>query len=208
MPERERIEFDRLVDWVEGRLPTPEAAALEEILATADEETRADVAWLRAFARISEDTVIASPPSEVGEVLTKRFDDHARDRRPPDLLKRLVARLTFDGGLQPAFGLRSAGTQESRRQLIYSTDVADVALNLRPRVGEDGFDVYGQVLLLDDSDPASFVVQILDGEVEVATTATNDLGEFSFKVAAPGAYDILVSGDRAEIRLRRVELRP
>lgn len=208
MPQPERIEFDRLVDWVEGRLPAQEAADLEERLATADEETRSDVAWLRAFARISEDTVIASPPSEVGEALIERFDDHARDRRRPDLLKRVVGRLTFDGGLQPAFGLRSAGTQESRRQLIYSTDVADIALNLRPRAGEDGLDVYGQVLPLDDSDPASFVVQVLEGESEVATTATDGLGEFSFKVAAPGAYDILVSGDRAEIRLQRVELRP
>lgn len=213
MTEPERIEFDRLVDWVEGRLPAGEARDLERRLAAADEETRADAAWLRAFARVSEDTVIASPPSEVQEALIERFEDHtsvhARGRERPDLLKRLVATLTFDGGLQPSFGLRSAGTQESRRQLIYSTDMADVALNPRPGAGEDALDVYGQVLMLDaDDDPASFVVQILDGGAEVSTTATDELGQFSFKGVAPGAYDVLVSGERAEIRLPRVELRP
>ena len=210
MPEPERIEFDRLVDWVEGRLPAGEARDLEERLAAADEATRADAAWLRAFARISDDTVIATPPSEVEEALIERFEDHVREREQPGLLERLVATLSFDGGPRPAFGLRSAGTQESRRQLIYSTDVADVALNPRPRAGGDALDVYGQVLLLDadDEDPASFVVQILDAGTEVATTATDEMGEFSFEDVTPGVYDVLVSGERVEIRLPRAELRP
>ena len=140
------------------------------------------------------------------------FEEHARDRargrERPGLLERLVARLAFDGGPQPAFGLRSAGTQESQRQLIYSTEVADVALNPRPRAGEDSLDVYGQVLMIDDEDPASFVVQIFDGDAEVSTTATDEIGEFSFRAVKPGAYDVLVSGERVEIRLPRVELRP
>ena len=144
--------------------------------------------------------------------MMERFEDlardQARDRERPGLLKRLVATLAFDGGLQPAFGLRSAGTQESRRQLIYSSDVADVALNPRPRAGGDALDVYGQVLLPDDGDPASFVVQILDADAEVATTATDETGEFSFKGVTPGVYDVLVSGERVEIRLPQAELRP
>ena len=42
----------------------------------------------------------------------RRFEAYAEERRGPGFLERLVAGLTFDSGLQPAFGMRSAGARD------------------------------------------------------------------------------------------------
>ena len=207
MPKSEDVEFARLLDWVEGRLSEQEARAVEERVAAADSTTRADVAWLRAFARISEDTVIASPPSEVRDTLIERFDAYAEGKQQPGLLERLVATLTFDSSLQPATGLRAAGKVESQRQLVYSTDAADVAVIVRPRPRDELLDLDGQILPVNSTDSGPFGVQLLDGSSEVATTATNDLGEFTFKAVPSGVYEMLASNDRVEIQIPRLELR-
>src|ERR671910_3397598 len=125
---RKRIAFSQLVDWVEGRLPQKEAQAVEEQVAVADSATLADVAWLRKFVRATEDSVLESPPPEVRSTLIARFRAHAEGRRTPGLLKRVVATLTFDGGLRPAVGVRSAGTQGARGQIVFSAEDLDVAL--------------------------------------------------------------------------------
>jgi hypothetical protein len=208
MPKSEDVEFARLLDWVEGRLSEREARAVEELVAAAGSATRADVAWLRTFARISEATVIASPPSEVRDTLIDRFEAYAEGKQQPGFLERLVATLTFDSDLQPAPGLRAASIQESQRQLVYSTDAADVAMIVRPRPSDGLVDLYGQILPVDSADAGVFGVQLLEGSSEVATTATNDLGEFTFEAVPPGVFEVLASSDRVEIRIPRVELNP
>jgi hypothetical protein len=206
MPESQDVEFTRLLDWVEGRLPEGEARTVEEQVAAADSATRADVAWLRAFARISEETVIASPPPEVREELIERFEAYAKGKRHPGLLQRLVATLTFDSNLRPAPGLRAATAPESQRQLVYSTGAADVALHVRPRPRDGLFDLNGQIFPADSAGSGTFGVQLLEGTSEVATTATNDLGEFTFEAVAPGVYEVLASNERVELRIPHVTL--
>jgi hypothetical protein len=205
MAESQDMEFIRLVDWVEGRLSEGEARAVEERVA-ADSAARADVAWLRAFARVSEETVIASLPSEVREELIERFEAYAEGKQHPGLLQRLVATLTFDSNLRPALGLRAATVPESQRQLVYSTDAADVALHVRPRLQDRCFDINGQIFPSGGTESGIFGVQLLQGTSEVATTATNDLGEFTFEAVSPGVYDVLASDERVEIRIPQVAL--
>jgi hypothetical protein len=203
---RKRIAFSQLVDWVEGRLPQKEAQAVEEQVAVADRATLADVAWLRKFVRATEDSVLESPPPEVRSTLIARFRAHAEGRRTPGLLKRVVATLTFDGGLRPAVGLRSAGTQGARRQLVYSVDDLDVALNFLPRARDKNFDLDGQVLPRDDVELGSFSVQLLQSESELGITATDDLGAFAFESIPSGVYEIILSTDRVEVSIAPVEL--
>jgi hypothetical protein len=207
VPRSEDEEFARLLDWVEGRLSEQEARAVEEQVATAGSAMHADVAWMRAFAQISENTIIASPPPEVRETLIERFEAYAEGKQQPRFLERLVARLTFDSDLQPALGLRAAGVSESQRQMVYSTEAADVAIIVRPHARDGVVDVYGQILPVDDTDSGVFGVQLLEDSSEVSTTATNDLGEFTFEAVPPGEYEVLASSDRVEIRLPQVELR-
>ena len=205
MSNSEDVEFARLVDWVEGHLSEQEARIVEERVA-ADATTRADVAWLRAFARISEDAVIVSPPPDVRDALIDRFEACAEGKQHPGLLERLVATLTFDSDLQPALGLRAVGVPEAQRQLVYSTDAADVAIIVRPRASDELLDLYGQILPVDSADSGVFGVQLLEGSSDVATTAASDLGEFRFEAVPPGMYEVLAGSDRVEIRIPDVEL--
>jgi hypothetical protein len=201
-----RIAFSQLVDWVEGRLPEEEAQAVEEQMAVADTATLADVAWLRKFVRATEDSVLESPPPVVRSTLIARFKAHTEGRRPPGLLKRIVATLTFDDGLRPAVGVRSVGAQGTRRQLVYSADALDVALNFLPRARDKKFDLDGQVFSDNDAELGSFSVQLLEGETELAITATDEVGGFAIESIPPGAYEIILSSEQVEVSIKPVEL--
>ncbi len=201
---RQRIDFETLADWAEGRLPEAEAGAVERRLAEADEATRADAEWLRAFARAAGEVVIEDPPAGQRAALADAFEAYAGGRRQPGPVRRLVATLSFGGGLQPVAGVRSAGGAEG--QLVYTTEAADVALNFRRRPGNGKLDVDGQVFP-NDGEPEAFGVQILSGTDEVGTTATDELGEFAFEGVPPGEYQILLSGERVEILISPVSLR-
>jgi hypothetical protein len=201
-----RIAFSRLVDWVEGRLPDEEAREVEEQMAVADSATLADVAWMRKFLRATEASVLESAPPDVRSTLVAQFKEHAEGRRQPGLLRRIVATLTFDDGLRPAVGVRSVGAQGTRRQLVYSADALDVALNFLPHTRDKMFDLNGQVLSHDDAELGSFSVQLLQRETELAITATDDLGGFVIESLPPGAYEIVLSSEQVEISIKPVEL--
>ncbi len=126
-------------------------------------------------------------------------------RRQPVPLKRLTATLSFGGGLRPLAGVRSAGGAEG--QLVYTTEAADVALNFRRRPENGKLDLDGQIFPNDEAEPDAFGVQILRGTDEVATTATDELGEFTFEKVPPGEYQILVSSAEVEILISPVDLR-
>jgi hypothetical protein len=117
---KRRVSFERLTDWVEDSLSEEEARAIEEQVSAGDSATLADVAWLRAFAKISEETVIASPPSNVRDALMERFEAYAVGKQQPTFLQRLVATLTFDSSQQLAPGWRAA-TPNLQRQFAYES---------------------------------------------------------------------------------------
>jgi hypothetical protein len=167
----------------------------------------ANVAWLRAFARISEDTVIVSPPSEVRDTLVESFQKYAERKPRSGLLKRFFATLSFDSGLQPALGMRATGTPEPQREFVYCSEVADIAISIRLRPHDGLLDFDGQIFPIDGTDPGAFGMQLLNGSSEAPIATTNALGEFSFGAVPPGTYEVLASSDQVEIRLTGVEVR-
>ena len=206
MAEFKKIDFSRLVDWVEGRLSEEEARAVEEQVAAADSATLADIAWLQKFTRATEGVALESPPAAVRNVLVARFEAHVSGRRTPGLLERAVATLTFDSGLRPALGARSVGAPGVRRQHIYSTDGLDIALNFWPRVRDKKLDLHGQILPRDDVELDSFSVQLLGDENELAITASDELGSFAFESILPGVYTVILSTDQIEVSISPVDL--
>jgi hypothetical protein len=200
------IDFSQLVDWIEGRLSEQEARAVEEQVAAADSATLADITWLRKFGRATGSASLESPPAAVRDALIARFEAHAQGRRIPGLLERVFATLSFDSDLQPAVGARSVGAQAVRRQLIYSTDVLDIALNFWPRPRDKNLDLEGQILPRDDLELGSFSVQLLRDENELAITATDELGGFAFESILPGMYKAIISTDRIEVSISAIDL--
>lgn len=210
MSEQDDIDFGRLADWVEGRLSGEEAENVAQRVANAGEETRARVEWLRAFARASGETQLSAPPREVRELLSRRFVSRARanaEEREPGLLRRVVAALSFDSGLQAAAGVRSADVQGAGRQLVYSTGGADIAIDLHERPQDKRLDLDCQVLIGEGEGTPSFDVRLLRDGGEIAATTSDDVGDFTFEAIAPGEYEMVFSGEEVEIVLSPVELR-
>ena len=208
MPAPKRgIDFSRLVDWMEGRLSEAEARDVEEQVADADNATLADIAWLKKFVGATKGPVLETPPPGVRSTLVARFEAYAEGHeRAPGLLEHIFARLTFDSNLRPAVSVRTAGTHGARRQLIYSAEVLDVALNFWPREREKTLELDGQVFPRDDMDLGSFSVQLLRDEADLAITATDDLGGFAFESILPDVYTIILSSDQIEVSITPVAL--
>lgn len=202
-----RPTFAQLLDWLEGRLPEEEAVALSEQVELADEKTRADLAWIRSFLEASTALRLARPPDKVRDVLRRRFDARAETRQSPDLFQRFVAALTYDSNVaSAAAGIRSAASEGLQRQFIFTTEVAEVALNVRPRSGEEQFDLLGQVFPLTTVPLEQLSIQLLQNSVEAGLTTADDLGEFSFPGVQAGDYEVVVSAEQFEIVLKPVHL--
>jgi hypothetical protein len=92
------------------------------------------------------------------------------------------------------------------RQLIYTVATADIVLNTQVGTDRNTFDLIGQVLPTDESDPATFTVQLLQQERESALAYTNEGGKFTFADLQPGVYTIILRGDQAEITIADIEL--
>lgn len=208
MPDSNALNFGRLLDWIEGRLSAEEAAAVAQAAEQADDATRAEIAWLQAFMRVSARTVLAAPPLDTHTALVQRFAEYAQRKRPPSLLRRLAATLTFDSGLQPAAaGLRSAGVQDPPRQLIYSVEIADIALNIQPRQQSQNVDLIGQILPKAGAAADSFIVELVYGGATIGSAAADDLGEFVFENLTPGAYELGLRSQHVDVRITAIELR-
>lgn len=145
--------------------------------------------------------------SEMPAPLRRRLVDHfevwAVDRRPARLRDRIKAMLDVDTGLTPALaGLRGAGT-DTGRQLLFTSDVADVAINVRDAKVPAVLD--GQVLPVDGEDATIYVELVLDGEV-VAEVAADDTGSFLIDGVPAGVYTLVVTVGDGEIEVGPVEV--
>jgi hypothetical protein len=201
--------FSEMLDWLEGRLPPDEAQAVAERLQAADAATLADLDWLRLFLQARQSIQFASPPPSVRETLKQRFATYAEAREPPGLLKRWLATLTFDSRAQPVTaGLRSAAEEGQQRQLIYTTEAAEIALTVQSILPNKNFIVSGQIFPMADTPTDAFSIQFLRDAQEVALAATDELGEFTFSDLPAGEYQMVVSAGQYEVVIPSVLLRP
>lgn len=195
-----------LVDWLEGKLPPAETAVFTQLVA-ANPILEEQVAWLRDFLQLSQTTILAAPPPTVRRAATAAFAAYAQAKRPPSRLQTLIAALTADNWQRPALaGVRNVSLRREPRQLIYSSDLADVALNAYMPADRQQIDLDGQIFPLDDSDPAAFIVQLLQNGVERQLALADPLGKFRLTGLPPGQYELLLSRPDATIEIAPVEL--
>jgi hypothetical protein len=222
------LTFERLMDWIEGRLSPEEAAVVAEELANteAGAAMQSNAVWLRAFLSVSRELDMSSLPRDVHEELMRRFEQERQSSQRPGLFRRLVATLISDSGAQGGAqggahsgaqlaiaGLRTADADFVQRQFAYSTDVADVVLNIQPHPDHDGLDLIGQVLPQslqalpgEAGDVIDFTVQLLRGTAEFGMTATDELGQFAFEGVPAGMYALVISGNQHEIEVPRIDV--
>jgi hypothetical protein len=209
MNESNRPHFSELLDWLEGRLLPDDARAVAERLQAADAATQADLDWLRLFLQARQSVQFASPPPSVRETLKQRFAAYAEAREPTGPFQRWLATLTFDSRAQPiTAGLRSAAEEGQQRQLIYTTEAAEIALTVQSILPNKNFIVTGQIFPMADTPTDAFSIQLLRDAQEVALAATDELGEFTFLDLPAGEYHMVVSAGQYEVVIPSVLLRP
>jgi hypothetical protein len=201
--------FSELLDWLEGRLPPDQAQAVAERLEGADAATQADLDWLRLFLQARKSVQFASPPPSVREALKQRFAAYTEARQPPGLFQRLLATLSFDSRAQPATaGLRSAADEGPQRQLVYTTEAAEIALTVQTTLPNKTFIVTGQIFPIGDTPTHTFSIQLLRDVQEVDLASADELGEFTFANLPAGDYDMVVSAGQYEVVISSLRLQP
>jgi hypothetical protein len=119
----------------------------------------------------------------------------------------MLASLTFDSRSQmAAAGLRSADITGAQTQLIFSTPVAEVALNFQTRPQDQHINLFGQVFPLEDRPMQAFSVQLLSGAQEAGLASSDELGEFAFEGIPAGTYDLILSTDTFEVLIPSIQL--
>lgn len=211
MLRAEPLTFERLLDWLEGRLSSTESQAITDRVAAADETIQADVAWLRAFLHLGDTIVWEAPPPTVHTALVQHFVEQHKANQSAEpsvsLWQRLVAVLTFDNYLQPGLAGARGVEQPRTRQLIYNSAIADIALNLS-QGADNTLTILGQILPTGAIAPETCAVQVLQGTRAMGIVLADDLGEFSFTGLPPGEYQLTVTGDQFDLTLTPLTLEP
>jgi hypothetical protein len=117
----------------------------------------------------------------------------------PSFVKRVVASLDFDSlTMAPAFGLRSQAGGD--RQLIYSTETADIEVRVSPENEVDG-----QILGATNCENRDVN---LEGASFSASAKLNELCEFSFGFVPAGTYKLTVHLPDLLVETPQLELGP
>jgi hypothetical protein len=189
------ISYERLVDWVEGRLVDTQKTPIDEHLAVCahcrEEATRIE----RMVAAMRHDESVDAPPALIARTVALFRASVAEPA--PSLLQRLVATLSFEStALTPAFGLRSQGDAE--QQMIFTANEYDVDL----RASEDsaGWVLSGQLL---GADAAGGSATLTNDAMTLTTPLSEELA-FVFPPVAAGRYALILRFSHIELVIEDV----
>lgn len=191
------IPFDRLVDWVEKRLPVETQNQVQAHLAICAQCQRDTAQIEHMLSTMRSDTAIDPPPAVVNRAV-RLF---ARRVAPTQtLLQQISATLRFDSFIMtPAVGMRS-GTP-APRQLLFNAGDYDLDLRITPSDQPAHWLLSGQ--LLGTVTPAGTVV------CSGATThkaPLSPLGEFALPPVVSGAYTLVIHLTDVEIMIGALTL--
>jgi hypothetical protein len=201
MSSTEPITFQRLLDWIERGLTDAEAQSLEAQLATANSQTQQTIDWLRAFRAVRSQITLETPPAPLHAALLNQFQPTLAQR----VLRRVTALLTFDSAQQPALaGVRSG---ESRTlQVIYDSDLMEIAISIRPSRQSDRLDLHGQVFPHAQNVVSDLVVRLFQGNELTDIALTNQFGEFSFTAVPAGLHTLSLIAEANQLELEAFEV--
>lgn len=206
MAGTERPSFEYLIAWLEDRLDRDHAARIVADLANPDRATQDRIEWLRRFLERSRAVVLADPPSELTATLVARFEA-SRTAHRPGMFERLRATLTFDSRLHPlAAGIRQGGSLDPRRNLVFTAESVDVAIDVFPTGATEVVEVAGQIFEVGKGAGDWAMVQLLADGMEVAVTGIDRHGEFILTGIPVGDYELVVTSEGAELILAPVSL--
>lgn len=177
------IPFPQLADLADENYETS-AEVLQHLSTCSQCSSQLDK--LRQTIGLMRSDTIEDTPARLVENARAVFRKRAARKetsREPSFVERVVASLAFDSfTAAPAFGLRSQ--TGGGRQLIYSTETADIEIRVSPEN-----EVEGQILGATSCGNRDVN---LESESFSTTAKLNELCEFSFGSVPTGTYKIFV----------------
>lgn len=184
MTDHRHRSFEELADLAEGRLSPDERETALVHVATCSvcAET---LSWLEYVTTLMRSDETEDAPDD----LIKQVNGLLQPKQvqaSPGLGDRIRARLRFDSGLSPAFGIRSQ--HGAARQMLFETDELAIDLRIEP---EDGlWIVSGQVL-----GPCSGGRVEVTGDTVREQATLNEMCVFRLPVVPPGTYTLIADVD-------------
>lgn len=204
-----RPDFAALLDWLEGRLDSETAAAVEQVVYEGDARTQATLAWLERFLAATRPPSVSQVPAIVRQNLRRDFERRHGGLSHDEVTPRQVAAtLVFDSRRDLAsVGLRGVDGPDDVLHLAWSAPEADLVLDVR-RLGASRVRLDGQVLVAAD-DPATVFEASATGDGFVERTVDGDeLGRFSLASVPDQARELRVTNGElvitADLDLRQV----
>jgi hypothetical protein len=186
------LTFEIMVDLAEGRLEASAVQAAEAHLHTCTKCQAAMAGVHKMLVTVQEDALLAPPPAVVARAL-QAFRPVAPTASAQQIfVRKLMALLSFDSGMTPAYGLRSGPAPV--RQMLFTVDEFDV--DLRIDSSGSGWRVAGQLL----GGAAEGEVNIV-GSGEHYSAPLTELGEFVLEPLAAGAYTLSILMPGVELAL-------
>lgn len=185
--------FERLIDYLDNRLPEAEASRVATHLAGNCAVCGESRDWYQRvrIAAASDDTL--APPPWVLKRAVRIFEMQRHRPRLAARIGQAIASLVFDSLARPALaGVRS--TETANRQLLYRAGDYSLDLQIAPSEHTRA-DLIGQVLK--ESDPtfesvSGLKLDIARGGKIVCSAVTDEMGEFKVSGMEQGVYDLRV----------------
>ncbi len=189
-PFSKHLSFELLVDLAEGRLASADSGSARSHLAGC-EKCRTALSEVENIIVAMQSDDLLTPPQYVTQRALQIF---RLQEKPVSALqaglRSLVALLSFDSGLTPAYGMRS-GPGEAR-QLFYSVNEFDIDLRVAQRADE--WRIEGQLL----GGSTVGTAELLSAGRRY-TGELNDLGEFAFAGVHADSYRLRITLPGLEI---------
>lgn len=158
----------------------------------------------RRVAEVAHRLPVPEPPESAVRIAKAFYSTHNAPK--PSRLKTLAAQLLFDTSLAPAqAGVRSSAN--SPRQLLFGSGDYRVDLRIAPEHDAEHVSVLGQVLHVTDPERilCAIPVVLFQGRRILATTQTNQFGEFQLQCELQRRLELLVVLPDSEIAIPLVE---
>jgi hypothetical protein len=190
-----------MLDWLEGRLDSTEASQVSASVAQGDGQTRATVRWLQDFLATARAFRAPEPPRIVRQNLRQHFarwhKAQAALRAEPQLVH---ATPLFDSRQDLALaGFRGGDEAEEAYHLAFTTDVADLVIDVR-RIADGQVRLDGQVLLGDAAAAPVFAAEAVGPGFRVRTVDGDDLGRFTLPEVPAGRCRLELSNGETLLR--------
>lgn len=208
------LTWERIIDWVEGRLSKPDADWVSAQLAQADPDKRKSwdnsIAWLHKLQLWRHDIPMRNLSEQSRQRLNQLFV--SLQDATESVIRVINAYQTSDSWVQVPQGVRRGGPpsrneiKPESRQFIYQCEVGEVALNLRQASDKNAIELRGQIFVAESIDLSGFVIQLIHGQPSQLPQQSrmemlDDLGQFALNDLAPGNYDLVIADQHTEIHI-------